>query len=494
LIGPLANVRVYWHLDLTAVGRWDQHPAKGANVTIHDGLDPDAPFLQGTTSDDGRLSRKWLLEKTVDPFQETVHTPFHVVIKNPGVIGEVDLPGNTSWEVIVELIDISPPDLVIRTPVPGTIFNVTFVSFSGTIEEIGSGLFEMEASLDGGLWEPLGVALDHWTIQFEIYDGTHDFSVRASDLDGNQVIADTWVTIDTVRPLVSFTQPEPSTPFSHEAVTLKGFILLGEGTPIVNCFVDDLAIPISPNGTFEILVTLMEEGENLLVVEAWDSAGNRGEAHIVLVRDTSAPVVHLEDVPGLTRSTILWVNGTIDDVTRVDVTLDGMYVPVTEDGDFTLNVSLDPGRNRMVLEVVDAVGNHVRRELDVVCDNLINGTIVQPIQGATVKGSLVTIEVTTDPRTWVRVVDRTDWTLSNLNGSLMLFVELEPGANHTLTVEFRDEANNLLVKAVVISVRKPKVEGSQGGLPLWSILLIVLLVLIVMILIFRLRMNGDHPV
>ena len=148
----------------------------------------------------------------------------------------------------------------------------------------------------------------------------------------------------------------------------------------------------------------------------------------------------------------------------------------------------------MLLEVVDAVGNRVSRDLEIFCDYLINGTIVQPIQGATVKGGFVTVEVTTDPRTWVRVVDRTDWTLSNQSGSLVLFVELEPGANQTLTIEFRDEADNLLVKAVDISVRKPMTEGSPGIFSLWSILLIVLLVLIVTILVFRLRMNGDHPV
>ena len=494
LNGPNTSVRVYWHLDLSAVNRWDQRPAEGANVTIHDGLDLVAPILQGTIGVDGTLPRIWLLERMEDISQETVHAPFRVVVEIPGVRGEVDVPGDAPWDGILELVDISPPDLDIQSPEPGTFLNATLVSFDGTIEEIGSGLLKLEGSLDGGFWEPLDVTLGRWSIQLDAYDGIHNLSVRASDLDGNLVIAETWVIVDTVLPLVSFTDPAPSTPFPLKTVILRGFIHLGEGTPIVRFHVADVLVPLSPDGTFEVNVTLLEEGENEFVVEAWDGAGNRGEARLALVRDTMSPVVHLDDFPALTRSTSLLVNGTIDDVTRVEVTLDGRFVSVTDDGAFTIDVDLHLGKNRMLLEVVDGVGNRVSRDLEVVCDYLLNGTIVYPIQGAIVRGPNVKVEVTTDPNTWVRVFNLTEWTLSHSNGTVVLNVELEPGENQTLTIEFRDDANNTLVREVVITVRKPLTEGSQEGLPLWLILFVGVLALVVIILAVILRMNDGPPV
>jgi hypothetical protein len=486
LKGSQANIRVHWHLDLSAVQRWDDGPAVGAMVTIYDRLDPETPYDVGTTGDDGALPRKWLLERMVDISQETVHAPFYIVVKTQGARGEVDMPPDAPWEGIVELVDISPPDLDIKSPVPGTFLNATLVSFDGTIEEVGSGLFKLERSLDGGLWEPLDVDMGRWSIQLDAYDGIHNFSVRASNLDGNLVVAETWVIVDTVLPLVSFTDPEPFTPFPHKAVTLRGFIHLGEGTPIVRFHVADASVPVSPNGTFEIQVTLMDEGENGFVVEAWDAAGNHGEATLVLVRDTMSPVVHLDDFPALTRSTKLLVNGTIDDVTRVEVTLDGRYMPITDLGSFTIDVDLHQGMNRMLLKVVDGVGNRVSRELEVVCDYLINGTIVQPIQDAKVRGPYVQVEVATDPNTWVRVVDLTEWTYSHSNGSLALSVELEPGEDQTLTVEFKDDANNTLVREVVITVREPLTESSQEGLPFWLILFVGVLAVVVIILTKRL--------
>jgi hypothetical protein len=465
--GGIGSVRTYWHIDLVAVYRWDQSPAVGATVTVFDALTPQVPHITGTCGDDGRMPRKWMLERFLEVDQEIFHSPFVIVVESDGVVGRVEVPGNESWNDVVILVDVSPPSTIIVSPTPGAVINVTTVQVDGTIVEVGSGLLEVKMLLDDGFWEPLEVVSGRWSVQLDAYDGSHNLTVRASDMDGNQVSTETWFLIDTVPPLVSFTDPEPYTPLPHKTVTLKGFVVLGEGSGITGFEVDGSEVTLSPNGTFEMVVTLLEEGENVFIAEAWDEAGNRGEAKLVLVRDTGPPVVVLEDHPSLTNSTRFLVNGTVVDVSAVDVSLDGRYVPVGVGGVFTVEVELHLGVNRMLLVAEDAVGKRVTVKVEVVCDYLINGSIISPIDGAIVKGPYVHVELSTDPSTWVRIVGLTDWTYTGQNGSIALYVELEPGPDQNLTVEFRDEALNLIMRQVTVTVVEPRGEGSWDGTLSW---------------------------
>lgn len=465
--GVLGTVRTYWHLDIVAIHRWDRSPAVGATVTVFDALMPRVPHIAGTCGEDGSMPLEWMLERLLEVGQEIVHRPFVLVVEAEGVMARVEVPGNDSWSGVLQLVDVSPPSLTIQSPDPGVILNVTSVLVDGVILELGSGLLDLDISFDGGIWEPLEADSGRWSVLLDAYDGPHNLTVRALDRDGNLVSAETWFLIDTVPPLVSFTYPLPYAPLPHATVTLMGFVVLAEGSQITRCEVDGSTVHLSSNGTFEFVVSLLREGENVFTAEIWDEAGNRGEASLVLVRDTGPPIVVLEDHPPLTNSSRLLVNGSVVDVSNIEVSLDGRLVPIEEDGTFTIDVDLQLGRNRMILVIDDAVGNRVTEELDVVCDYLINGTIIRPIHGEVVKGPYVQVELSTDPGTWVRVEGHTDWTYTGLNDSIALYVEFEPGADQNLTVEFRDEADNLLVREVTITVREPTADRSGDGTLLW---------------------------
>ena len=141
-------------------------------------------------------------------------------------------------------------------------------------------------------------------------------------------------------------------------------------------------------------------------------------------------------------------------------------------GTFEFNVSLVVGRNVLVFEAVDALGNEASSVHLVDLDNLINGTVLHPVEGQEVEVRGVLVRVSTDPDTWVRVRDRTEWT-HTLNGSLDLWVELEPSNGTLLVVEFRDRANNTLEQVVSIIPVKPQ-EAADG--PQWWPLAVVVAV------------------
>jgi hypothetical protein len=464
--GSGGEVRFYWHHEISAQFRWNGEPAIGARVSIYDNNDPVSTYMDDVIGPDGAVPSKWFLERMIDPFVESVLAPFHIIIETPGTMGEAIVPGTQPWEGNIVLVDISPPSLEIRSPSPGELFNGTSVMLAGVVSELGSGLTSLDASIDGGFWEPINVTEDLWTILLEVFDGVHNISVRAVDVDGNNVTVNTWVWVDTVGPLIYFTDPDPLTPFTNRQIMLTGLVIFDDGTDIVRCHVAGVPVQLSATGTFRLNTSLPLEGTNEFVVQAWDAVGNRGEARLEIIRDTGAPVITLDSVPPLTNMSMVLLNGSIQDLTAVEVSLEGRYVPVADDGSFVLNLSLSLGSNTWKFEAVDAVGNHWTRDIVVEMDNLINGTIVSPINGAMVE-PVVQVEISTDPNTWVRVVDHSEWILSRPNGTVVTFLELVAGQTYTLLVEFRDLANNTLVRGVEVTVVKEEVEEPGGMMPPW---------------------------
>lgn len=481
--GTSGRVRMLWHHDASAHYRWNGEPASDEVITVSTALGELATNV--TVGLDGTAPRLWLVQLEIEAVSYTIFAPFTMTIDREGLFGQATSLGSEAWEGSIEVADVSPPDVKVSAPTSGSLIATTSVRVEGTLVELGSGMESLEASLDGAWWENVTVSGDGWSLEVVAFDGGHEVRVRARDRDGNEVTASSSFFVDTVAPLVGFTEPKPGTAFTNTMVLLRGLVVRDEGSAIKRFLVDGSDVGLTENGTFEVAVSLRNEGEVEFIAEAWDMAGNRGVARLVLLRDTEAPVVAIDTVPDLTNSTAITVSGNISDLTRVEVTLNERYVPVTVDGTFSIDLNLSLGPNPLVLEFTDAVGNKVRKRYDVVMDNLINGSIVYPHQGEVLEVTHIEVQVDTDPGVWVRVRGHTEWTMALPNGTLMAAVDLPGRGEHSLFLEFRDAAGNTLVRSVDVTVKAPKEGEGEGADSAWWFLATAVVLVAVVVLALR---------
>ncbi len=493
--GEVARVEQFWYHRATVVTRWDGSPMDGAWIDVYDPAHTEGYLVRTRAGADGATDPLWLLQREISDDGEVLHGPYTFLVDDDGVHGEAESPGDARWEGVIETVDLQPPDLSIWWPLNGSVHNVTDITLSGTVSDVGSGLVGLKASVDGSLWNLITTEEGPWEVDLHLLDGAHSILVRATDADGGETTMGIGLTVDTVHPLVVFTDPSDGTTVRLTRAQVVGFIVSDEGTPVFEVRFNDVAVYLNDTGYFSVMVQMSEEGSNSFSVIAVDMAGNRGEATLVINLDRTPPVLLLEDLPDITREQDLTVRGSAFDPLEVSVTINGSLVAKVRNGTFEVIHALSLGRNDLTIEALDAVGNRVSVRRSIVLDTRVNGTVLSPAYRAVLRDAYVLVSIETDPMAWVRVRDRTDWILAPANGTMGIWVTLEEGENE-LVVDFRDEVNNTHVAVVDVVVR-PRVEPEADevsplvwvGLATMAIVGIVLLIHRRGILVFR----DKHP-
>lgn len=482
----IGKVEKFWHYDVSARLRWNGDPASGMEVYARDGAGGQGQVLLGTTDDEGSLERVWLAETVWTSAGEQQLAPYTLSITTTELRAEALLPESKWAEVELLMVDYVDPVVIIDSPTNGSFHDQTNVSITGSVSDGGSGIDGLELSFDGGIWGPVALPEDgRLTMLLVAFDGSHSVHLRAKDRDGNQCITELRLTIDTLPPMVAFASPEAMTAYGDDLVTLEGLVILDEGTAIDRCTINDFDLVLDEDGGFTLQVVLQEEGENVFIARVFDMAGNVGITNITLLKDTTPPVLRVNEVPRYTKDGEVTVRGTVIDLLETLLTVNGRFGASLVNGTFEFNVTLVIGRNVLLFEAVDALGNEAWSVHLVDLDNLINGTVDHPVEGQEVEGKGVLVRVSTDPDTWVRVHDHTDWT-HTLNGSLELWVELEPANETVLLVEFRDRANNTLERAVtVVQIDPAEEEGTI--LPWWTLVAVIAVGTIVIVALWTIR-------
>ena len=229
-------------------------------------------------------------------------------------------------------------------------------------------------------------------------------------------------------------------------------------------------------------------GENIFVAEVQDLAGNVGTARLTIVRDTSPPDLVVDTIPPYSRELNITITGHVTDLLETMLTVNGRLEATLVKGTFSVNLTLVNGRNTLLIEAVDALGNTARSEHLVVQDNLINGSIFNPVEGDVVHRVELVVSVYTDPGAWARVVDHTDWTYTE-NGTLDLLVRLDKHVENDLLVEFRDAANNTVHDTVTVTHVKVE-EDKEWTILLWSIFAVIALVALAVVVIWGLKRRS----
>jgi hypothetical protein len=449
------------------VNRWNGGAVREVWVDVFESSPEGHPIRRLMTSKHGLTDAIWLLEREVDGSSDTYHGPYYFRVDGTAVHGEAESPGNARWEGVIEIVDLEPPVLVVKTPHNASYHNVTSITVSGTVSDAGSGLTGLEASVDGGRWDVLATENGSWEMVLDLLDGRHTIGLRATDADGGETAVTTVLTVDTIAPLIVFTSPAPGTIVLSPEVQIIGCVVDEAGTPISEVQLDGNPLELNDTGFFSKMVFLPREGASSFLVTAVDRAGNWCEEELVIVMDKAPPHLRVDDLPEATNEQMLTVSGSVRDILEVSVLVNGDLVGRTMNGTFEATVVLSIGPNQLTIEAVDAVGNRVSVRRTVIFDTIVNGTIVYPTNDAVLRETFVLMSVGTDPFAWVRVRDRTDWILAPANGTFDIWVPLDEGDNE-LVVEFRDAANNTHITGVHVVV-SPEAggEGTSDSLILW---------------------------
>ncbi len=145
----------------------------------------------------------------------------------------------------------------------------------------------------------------------------------------------------------------------------------------------------------------------------------------------------------LTAQTQIAVSGTVSDQSPTTITVNNNNAPV-QGGSFTANVSLVEGDNNLLITALDAAGNRTDISRHVVRDTTApNLSVAQPLEGATVMQSAITVSGTVSDvnGTVVSINDDPKLTIKIVGNQFTATALLTEGPN-TLTIRAFDRVGN----------------------------------------------------
>ncbi|MCP3902965.1 MAG: Ig-like domain-containing protein, partial [Planctomycetes bacterium] len=208
-------------------------------------------------------------------------------------------------------------------------------------------------------------------------EGDNVLRARAEDLAGNATEVERTVVLDTRAPEVTITDPAPGTVTGEASYTFSGTV----ADPHLDR-VEVAGQAATLTGDRWSISVPLTEGDNEIVVEAFDTLGHRGTASVDVEFQSDAPSVHIDEPTEgfVTSSSPIDVSGTVD--AGATVTVNGEAAVVT-DGTFTATgLALLEGQNRLLARATDAEGREGVHTRVVVLDTLAPVTASsQPADG-----------------------------------------------------------------------------------------------------------------
>ena len=258
--------------------------------------------------------------------------------------------------------DSTPPTLSVSAPAEGFLVGGAAVDVSGTAADA----HPIAVAVNGVAGAVSGSAF--LARQVPLTLGENVLLVRAEDEAGNVREVSRTVVSDTEAPVVTFTNPAAS------GSVVPGPTLRVEGTAIDphldRVRVNGEVASVDTEGAWSVEVPL-QEGENALIAEAFDTLGHRGEATVFVERDSAAPAVAItEPAEGLaTPQATVDVRGTVAEETGVTVTVNGLAATVNGGTFEALAVPLVAGENVLIARASDPQGNEGVDSASVLRDN-----------------------------------------------------------------------------------------------------------------------------
>jgi hypothetical protein len=258
-----------------------------------------------------------------------------------------DIALNVNQTMISVIIDRTPPNLEVNEPLENATTNVADIPIDVS--------YEAGAMLLINGVEVIGID-GVFTSTHRLAEGANLIVVEAIDVAGNSQVVSRNVTLDRFPPPLVVLSPRDGVMTNIEDILIEGDVEVGATLTVSINPPSGAAeeIEVRPDGTFSHVLTL-DEGENIIHIEAVDYATNVALVTRTVVLDTTEPeCAILSPADGtITNVATITVQGTADPTATLILNGKQIHNP----GTFSSVVSLNEGTNVIELLAVDAIGN-----------------------------------------------------------------------------------------------------------------------------------------
>lgn len=253
--------------------------------------------------------------------------------------------------------DVSPPQITLNSPPNGSYVNTLSAVINGTASD---DLYVATVSING---KPASITPGRETAfsyTAALTPGKNTFTIEARD--GSEKTSRKILTLicDTEPPLITTNLPDAGLVVTSPSLELRGVIT-------DNMSIESLAIngeSITGHGSkIAINKTLaLVEGDNKILIEGRDSAGNIAVGTIIVRLDTQAPEIAVASPKKgmVTASRDVLVKGTVRDSRGISsISINGMPIEVSgqQFESFSRTISLKPGETAVVIKAKNTIGN-----------------------------------------------------------------------------------------------------------------------------------------
>ncbi len=399
-------------------------------VALRGNVDEDAVLTlngQSLPVQGGTFSRQLILNEGANYFQ----------------LLAIDGVGNRAQVNFVLVSDTTPPAVFVSAPLDNFATNRSVVLVNGVTEtDVFLTLNDRTIRTVGGVFsEP-----------YSLSEGPNIVKVTATDRAGNNNTVVRTVYFDTVAPQINLTSPSPDLVTRFRDLAVTGAVESAIGTVYVN------GAPVATGqGAFSRLVRL-DEGRNVIVIQAWDSAGNPATISTTVTLDTVPPQVAITAPAegALVNMVSVHVTGTWSDATHLR--LNGATLD-TASPSFDEVVALAEGLNEIRFLATDEAGNTAEAVVHVTLDTTAPEVSLDlPATPVHTQATVVTLTGHITGATRLRV-QGTDVAMNESGGFSVAF-PLAIGQN-TIQFEATDAAGNTATVLGIV-VRDQVSVGAQG--------------------------------
>ncbi|MCK5772406.1 MAG: hypothetical protein KAH57_01325, partial [Thermoplasmata archaeon] len=218
---------------------------------------------------------------------------------------------------------------------------------------------------------------------FHLSEGRNQITLFAIDRAGNSDTFQFTVYRDSTPPYLHIDAPMDGITTANRELRVKGYT--DQSTVRLTVNGEDVAVE---NGAFDHGLTTLVEGENRIVITAFDRTGSMTTTIRRVTLDTTPPSIFLTHSPAVVGEDVVVIKGLIEP--NAILTIDGWLYDVV-DGEFTAEIDyLSEGSNVLLLRAEDFMGNFALLEYKVYLDKTppeivsinppLNSHVSNPIQ------------------------------------------------------------------------------------------------------------------
>lgn len=265
-------------------------------------------------------------------------------LNNIELIATDDLGWQTTLQHSLDL-DTLPPTIAFDSPADGALFGTSPAAVGGVVSDA-----HLETVVvDGG---PAAVAGGRFSAEAALIEGENIIVAHATDALNRTSDAEISLVLDTTAPDVDIDTPAPGSVLDAEIIVVGGSV---SDPYLAGVRVADIDGDVSGDRYTVENVPLIE-GANQLAATAWDEVDNSYTSpSIVLVRDTLAPELSIDELPTLTDSPTLSVGGDVDDPHLASVFVNGSEATVSSGRWVFSALQLIEGENLVTAVATDSL-------------------------------------------------------------------------------------------------------------------------------------------